>query len=188
MAKVRIRIDDFEDGAFPAVCASSGRDGARLYASEISSKTPPWLWLLIFGGPMGIVAALVLASVLRKSAHGYLPYAVEVQDRMWLRSRMASRWFVGSVGLLVCGLVLAIGGEGFGALGALIMVIAAVSALVAGFLHSNLPGAVGGHLDTTGRWIELDPVNARFAAAYEAQEAARRAARREGALDRDDRF
>jgi hypothetical protein len=187
MAMVRIRIDDFEDGVLPPVCASSGRDGARLYASEISSKTPPWLFLLIFGGPMGIVAALVLASVLRKSANGYLPYAVEVQDRMRLRARLATRWFVGSIALLVCGLVLATAAEGFGALGAVIMGIAALSAVVAAFLYSNLPGAVGGQLDSTARWIELDPVNARFAAAYEAQEAARRAARRDEILDRDDR-
>jgi hypothetical protein len=57
MAAVRIRIDDFEDGSVPLVCASSGASGARLYQADISSKSPGWMWLLVLGGPMGLAAA-----------------------------------------------------------------------------------------------------------------------------------
>ena len=61
---------------------------------------------------------------------------------------------------------------------------AVVAAVGFAFLWSNLPGSVGGHLDSTGRWIELDPVSSAFAAAYEQQEADRRAARRDQLIGR----
>lgn len=52
------------------------------------------------------------------------------------------------------------------------------------FLWANPPGSVGGHLESTGRWIELDPVSGAFASAYERQEVARKAVRRNEAYDR----
>lgn len=186
MASVRIRIDDFEDGVLPEVCASSGAPSERLYKTDISSRTPGWVWLCVLGGPFGIALALVLAAVLRKTAHGYLPSTDEVQARLQVRSRLGARCFVASIALLVVGLLLATTAEGFGPLGAVIMGVAAVSALVAAFLFSNVPGSVGGHLDSTSRWVELEPVSPWFVAAYDAQESARRAERRAQVDDRYD--
>ena len=179
MARVRVRIDDFEDGVYPDVCASSGVEGgARLYRAAISSRSP-WLWLLVLGGPAGIIAALVLHAVLQKTAHGYLPYAEAVQVRLYQRSRRFAWAAVASLGVVVGSLLLTTSGtSGFRGLGALGFVAGIVGMLAFGFLWSNVPGSVGGRLDTTGRWIVLDPVNDRFAAAYEQQEARRRAARR----------
>ena len=179
MAKVRIRIDDFEDGLLPGICAASGADDARLYHAQIPSRAPAWVWLLVLTGPGGILLALLVAHLARKVAHGYLPYTDELQAVLRVRSRRFAQGFVGSVALFVASLVLvATGASGFRVLGMLAGGAAVLGGIVFGFLWSNVPGSVGGHLDGTGRWIELDPVSARFAEAYEWQEADRRAARR----------
>ena len=185
MAKVRIRIDDFEDGLLPGICAASGAPGARLYHADIPSKAPAWVWLLVFAGPAGIVLALLVAQFARKVAHGYVPYADEVQAVLRERSRRYALAVVSCVALFTTVLVLlATGGlgvgsaSGFRTLGLVLCGAALLGGLVFFFLWCNLPGSVGGNLDSTGRWIELDPVSAGFAAAYEAQEADRRAARR----------
>ena len=177
MARVRVRIEDFEDGVLPDVCVSSGAPADGRSASSISTRTSGWLWLFVFAGPFGIVGALVLASVLRKTAHGRLPYARAVQDRLAERMRTYAWFAVSSIGLFAGGLALA-QADGFGPVGTVVMFGAAFVGAFFVFLWSNPPGSVGGHLDSTGRWVELDPVSPRFAAAYERQEADRRAARR----------
>ena len=183
MAKVRIRIDDFEDGLLPGICAASGADGARLYHADIPSKVPAWVWLLAFGGPAGILLALLIARFARSTAHGYVPYTDELQAKLRARSRCFARGFVGSLAVAVGALFLftvdGFGpGGGFGRLAFVLVLAGGLGALVLAFLWSNVPGSVGGHLDGTGRWIELEPVSVRFAEAYERQEAERRSARR----------
>ena len=185
MAKVRIRIDDFEDGLLPGVCASTGRSGARLYHASIPSKAPAWVWLLVLAGPAGILLALLVAQFARSVAQGYVPYTDEVQAVLRARSRRYGLAVISCAALFVTVLVL-LASDGLGAgpaagfrtIGMLLCGAAVLSGIVFAFLWSNLPGSVGGHLDSTGRWIELDPVSPRFAEAYEAQEADRRAARR----------
>ena len=183
MARVRIRIDDFEDGLVPGICASSGRPGARLYHAEIPSRGAAWVWLLAFAGPVGIVVALILTGVLRKSAQGYLPYREEVQELIRLRSSRYAQGLVASLTLLTAAFVLSVASRDFRPLSVLLGIAAVVGAMGFGFFWINVPGSVGGHLDGTGRWIELDPVAPAFAAAYEAQEARRRAARRDELSD-----
>ena len=180
MASVRVRIEDFEDGLLPAVCSSSGAPATRLYTASMSSRGSGWVWLLVFAGPVGVVAALVLSQLLRKTAHGYLPYSDETHRVLRDRSRRYAQGMAGCLALaLVSLLLLAMATEaGFRNLG---IAVGAVTVLVGAgfaFLWWNVPGSVGGHLDASGRWIELDPVSANFAAAYEQQEADRRAARR----------
>ena len=180
MAGVRVRIDDFEDGLLPDVCASSGAPGARLYWITVSSKTPAWLWLGVFGGPAGIVAALVLSSVLRKSASGYVPYTAETHARLQRARRRATWGVLQGLGAVVAAVALAaLGPPSFHLVASAVGVAGLVAVVVFAFLYANPPGSVGGHLDSTSRWVELDPVSTRFAAAYEAQEAERRAARRD---------
>ena len=183
MASVRIRIDDFEDGLLPGICASSGRAGARLYKADISSRGSGWAWLLVFAGPIGIVAALLLTGALKRTAHGYLPYREEVQDVIRLRSRRYAQGLVGSLALLTAAFVLTVASRDFRPLSVLLGVAGVIAAVGFAFFWANVPGSVGGHLDGTGRWIELDPVAPAFAAAYDAQEAHRRASRRDERLN-----
>ena len=185
MAKVRLRIDDFEDGLLPGICASTGAPGARLYHASIPSKAPAWVWLLVLTGPAGILLALLVAQLARKVAHGYVPYTDELQAVLRERSRRYGHAVISCAALFLAVLVLlasdglgAGGSRGFQSLGLVLCGVAVLGGLVFAFLWSNVPGSVGGHLDSTGRWIELDPVSTRFAEAYEAQEADRRAARR----------
>jgi hypothetical protein len=187
MAGVRVRIEDFEDGVYPDVCASSGVEGGtRLYRADISSQSR-WVWLLVFAGPMGILAALALSGLLRKTASGYVPYTPAVQERLRQRARTFAWVVVGSIGLLLgSGLLAAQGPSAYQGLGALGFIAGTIGVLVFTFLWSHVPGSVGGHLDSTGRWIELEPVSAAFAFAYEQQEARRRAARRAATYEPDD--
>ena len=178
MAAVRVRIDDFEDGVLPGVCASSGAAGARLYRIDVSTRTPGWLWLCVFGGPAGIVVGLVLSGVLRKSATGYVPYTEDVHATLRERRRTYSWFLIGGLAAVVGGLALSLV-DGYAALGVVLMVGGFFLAAFFGFLWSNVPGSVGGTLDSTARWVVLDPVSARFAEDYEAQEADRRRARRD---------
>ena len=187
MARARIRIEDFEDGVYPDVCASSGAEGGtRLYRVQISNRVR-WVWLLVLGGPVGILAAVVLSGVLRKTASGYVPYTPAVQARLQQRVRTYAWIAVASAVVAVGSLLLGLSGDdGFDTLALLGVLGGSAFVLVALFLWVNPPSSVGGALDSTGRWIELDPVSARFAAAYEQQEARRRAGRRSDAYESDD--
>lgn len=182
---MRIRIDDFEDGVVPGVCAGTGAPGARLYHVSASSRTPGWAWLGLFAGPAGIVFVFLAAVFLRKTAEGYLPYVDQHQDRMRRRIRVSAGVAAGGFALAVVSL-LPLRTVGFATLGYLGVALGGL-ALVAGlFLWANPPGSVGLTLDSTGRWVEVDNASPAFAVAYEQQEARRRAARRADALDRSD--
>ena len=143
------------------------------------------MWLLVLAGPAGILLALLVAQFARSVAHGYVPYTDDVQAVLRARSRRYGLAVISCAALTVTMLVLlATDGLGVGpvggfrALGTLLCGAAVLGGIVFAFLWSNVPGSVGGHLDSTGRWIELDPVSTRFAEAYGAQEADRRTARR----------
>ena len=184
MATVRLRIDDFEDGLLPGICSSSGADGARLYRIAVSSRMPGWLWLAVFGGPVGIFAAFVLSGVLRKTAYGYVPYTDEVHNRLRARARRSAQGLATCIAVFCGSFVLSwagpfSGGGGFRGIAFLLAVGAFVVGLVCAFFWANVPGSVGGFLDSTTRWVELGPVSERFALAYEQQEADRRQARRD---------
>ena len=178
-SSVRIRIEDFEDGLLPGICASSGADGARLYATSLRSKPIPWLLLAIFAGPFGILAAIVLASALRKTVEGYVPYTPKVHAQVQRRVIRCAWGVAQGFGAVVAALVLAVAGpDSFAPIAVIVGIAGLLAFAVFSFLCSNPPGSVGGHLDSTGRWVVLDPVATRFALAYEAQEDDRREARR----------
>ena len=182
MASVRIRIDDFEDGVLPGVCAGTGAPGARLYHVTASSRTPGWAWLALFAGPAGFVFLLLAGSFLRKTAQGYLPYSEHHQARMLHRIRTSAAVAAGGLVLLVLSLFVRTG-IGFGNLGIAGFVVGGITVTLGVFLWANPPGSVGLTLDGTGRWIEVDTCSNGFAFAYEQQEARRRAARRSEVLD-----
>jgi MFS family permease len=188
VASVRVRIDDFEDGVYPDVCASSGvAGGARLYGGQATYR-PGWVWLLLFGGPPGIVGALVLSAVLRRSVPGYVPYTEATQDTLLRRQARFVQGAVVAGAVLVGSLVVAglSDASGYRTLSMLGFGAGVVGVLLAVFLWTNVPGAVGTKLESNGRWVVLDPVSARFAAAYEEQEASRRRSRRAATRGLDD--
>ena len=182
MASVRVRIDDFEDGVLPGVCASSGVPGARLCRIDASSRTPGWLLLCLLGGPFGIIAGLVLSGALRKTASGYVPYSYHVHAKLQDRLQTYAWLGVGGVAGIVGGLGLSMA-DGYGPLGVVLLAGGFFLAAFFGFLWSNVPGSVRATLDSTSRWVVFDPVSAAFAEAYEAQEADRRRARRADVID-----
>jgi hypothetical protein len=183
MAAGRIRIDDFEDGVLPGVCAGTGAPASRLYQVNATSRMPGWLWLAVFAGPAGILFLALGGSFLRKTARGCLPYADGHQAAM--RRRIRGWGLMAAAGLVVAVLALVIRSNvGFANLALLLGAAGLVALLLGLFLWANPPGAVGLTLDSTGRWVELDNVSPAFAAAYEQQEARRRAARRAELEDR----
>ena len=185
MASVRIRIDDFEDGVVPGVCAGTGAPGARLYHVSASSRTPGWAWLGLLAGPAGIVFVFLAGAFLRKTAKGYLPYVDEHQDRMRRRIRVSGGVAAAGVALAVVSL-LPLRTVGFATLGTAGVVVGGLALVIGLFLWANPPGSVGITLDSTGRWVEVDSASPAFTLAYEQQEARRRAARRADALDPSD--
>lgn len=174
MATVRLRIDDFEDGVVPAICAGSGAPADRNYVVRASSRAPGWVWLALLGGPGGLLLALLLSGVFRKATSGYLPYDDGYQDRMRARIRTAGA---------VAGFAL-LGGT-WGGLALVFFVGGLLTASVGAFFWFNPPGSVGATLDSTVRWVELDNASPAFVRAYEEQEARRRAARRAEASHQD---
>jgi hypothetical protein len=183
MATVRLRIDDFEDGVVPAICAGSGAPADRNYVVRASSRAPGWVWLALLGGPGGLLLALLLSGVFRKSTSGYLPYDDAYQDRMRARIRMAGAVAGAGAVAAVAGFALLDGT--WGGLGLLFFVGGLLTASVGAFFWFNPPGSVGATLDSTVRWVELDNASPAFVRAYEAQEARRRAARRAAADSHD---
>ena len=179
MATVRLRIDDFEDGVVPAICAGSGAPADRNYVVRASSRAPGWVWLALLGGPGGLLLALLLSGVFRKSTSGYLPYRDAYQDRMRARIRTAGAVGVAGVGVAIAGFAL-LGGT-WGGLGLVFFVGGLLAASIGAFFWFNPPGSVGVTLDATTRWVELDNASPAFVQAYEQPEARRRAARRAAA-------
>jgi hypothetical protein len=178
-SSVRVRIDDFEDGVLPLVCVSTGAPAEHRYRVSATSKTSGAVWLALLAGPVGLVLAVALSSILRRRTEGLLPYTDEQQLRILGRVRTAAWGAVAALGVAVGGFLLMARTEGgFAGLGLLLCALALVVAAFAGFLWLNPPGSAGATIDSTGRWVELDPVAPAFARAYEEQEARRRAARR----------
>src|SRR5689334_11445957 len=142
MASIRVRVEDFEDGVYPDVCASSGVEGGtRLYRAEATYR-PGWVWLLLLGGPFGIVVAVVLSFALRRSVPGYVPYQPTVQSTIARqRQRFAAGGLV-ALGVFAGSLLLSSssdGGTGFSGLAVLGFVVGGLGLTVALFFWVNPP-------------------------------------------------
>ena len=180
MATVRVRIDDFEDGLLPGICAATGAPAERTYRVEATSKAPAWIWLFLFAFPWGLVVIAVLGRLLRTSTTGYVPFTPAHRALVSGRIRTAAWATVIAAAVAVGSLLLvaASSASAFRSLGLLGMGGAVLVAVLGYFLWLNPPGSVGMTIDGTGRWVELDNASPAFVAAYEAQEAQRRAERR----------
>ncbi len=174
-----MRRDDYEDGVFPLLCAYSGAPADGLVSHRVRRSAGPWIFLLVFLGPIGWVAMVVIDRVLLVEAHGVLP----ASSRALEARRAAKRQWNGVLALGLAGvaagaLVLAVASNlgGFG----VVVVIGGVLVALLGYLGPAI-GGVGGQPDRTGRTVTLTAVSPELAEAYRAQDH-RRAARRRAEL------
>lgn len=176
MARLAVRIDDFEDGRLPSCCASTGGEPDRLYRIE-ARYHPGWPLVFLLLGPIGVVIALVVAAGVSRQVSGLVPLTDDAHQRAVAARRAATEFAVGALVLTVALVVALVRlGHGAPAVGAGVIGVAvtawcAVSA-------SRPPGSIGASLDRNGRSVHLTDVAPGFAAAYRAQERDRRFDRR----------
>ena len=72
MATIELRVDDFEDGVLPWVCASSGEPVTARYGFR-ATHSSAWPVLLLVAGPVGFVAMVVVMALLHGHVDGWLP-------------------------------------------------------------------------------------------------------------------
>ena len=172
MARVRVRVDDFEDGAMPPVCASSGATADGIYEMTFT-RTPGWAVVIAF---LLFPWGLIVVPFARTSTTGYLPFAEAAQQRM----RDARRVALQRLALLGTCTVLLTWGlwllDHDTALAALVIGLLGCAPLA--IMASRPRGSVGGRLDPNGRWLRLDDVDDTFATAYLSQLERRQITRR----------
>jgi hypothetical protein len=176
MTRVALRIDDFEDGTVPQVCASSGRQADRLYGVK-ARYIPRWPLVFLLLGPVGLIITLVVSTGVDREVGGYLP----LSDEAYRRSVAARRTWAGrAVGAVAATFAvgLALANVSHAASAPLLAAIVG-GVVVAGcsVRAARPPGSVGASLGRNGRSVELSGASTRFAEAYADQEARRRAAR-----------
>lgn len=178
MARVAVRVVDFEDGVLPRVCVSTG-DEATLLREMRALHRPWWPLLLILLGPIGWILALVIASSVSRELSGWVPFSEAANERMKQSRRTRLRFALGAlVGAIVTGFSLAVMGRDSAALvvGLIGLVVAAVGWLAAG----QPAGSISVSLNPNGRTVDLTWVSRRFSESYQDQEARRRDARQAG--------
>lgn len=180
MARVAVRRDDYEDGVFPPVCVHDGGPAEMIVRHHSRAGAGPWVLLLLFLGPIGIVVILVVDRMLDVQASGRLPSSRAAMDAMAAARR---RWyqmaafggiaFAGGVALAFT----TIGNPRGLGLGLVLI------GLVLGVIGLVAPGLLGvsGRPDRAGRTVTLTGVSPEFVDAYRLQDARRAAARREQA-------
>ena len=87
MATIELRVDDFEDGVLPRVCASSGEPADGLVPVPGDAWRLAWPVLLLLFGPIGFVAMVVVMALLHGHVDGWLP----LSDRAHAGSRACRR-------------------------------------------------------------------------------------------------
>ncbi len=175
MATVDVRVDDFEDGALPRICAASGVAADRPYGMRACYR-PSWPVIFILLGPLGWLIMLVVAAGTERRVDGSLPFADTAYDRT-RSARRSALIHLGEVVVLTVGFLVLFGwlGSGRSQVGALVvgLVVGGACAVRA----SQPPGSVAVKLSRNQRHVTLRDVAPEFAAAYADQEA-RRVARR----------
>ena len=173
MARVRVRVEDFEDGAFPPVCVVSGRRCESTTPIELPVATSPTKAAMIAVLVFGLLAFLFANRP--KPVRGYLPVLQESLDAIRRRRRQGTLLSVGS--LLALLPVAILSGDLADGVVKLLMLTCFAGIFVGLYWYLRPKGAPGAALDPTLRWLELFPVSDEFAAAYTALEDQRRTER-----------
>jgi hypothetical protein len=184
MAGLKIRVEDFEDGALPPVCVVTGRPAEVLHRFELTSpqqRREGLLWWFI-GGPLGLLALWWTRSGRSQGGVvGYLPLTEEAAEGSRLQGPSGGVFVVGGFGCLLLAL-LAAPSDALGGMWVLLVglgfALLVVGLVVAARRDATIPG---GEVDESGRWVTVWPASPAFAEAYEAQERGRRSQRQEEA-------
>jgi hypothetical protein len=159
-------VDEVVVGDLPPVCAKTGAAATGRMVSESSVGTGAgWAWLLIFLGPIGWIALLLVATRGQETLQGEIPMSGAASrvifDRLRLRNICALGAVVFAIGAWF------VGGRVSGAAGPLLLM--ALSALLVGLgfhIAADLAG-VDMELDGSRRWVTLRRVHPDFIAAVE---------------------
>lgn len=179
MGTVTVFVDDAVEGRLPMVGATDGAPAEGLHRIHLTvGGSSPWLWLLIFLGPIGwIVLIAVSAASSGRRFMVRLPYTYAALRREQAKFRAA---VVAGVVLLgsATAWIFAMAGpsprsnvrETLVLLLGAVAVSAAIATVALGVRSSIARPGVD--LDASGRWVTLSGVHPAFVAACE--EAARR--------------
>ena len=182
MAQVTVRVEDFEDGVFPSVCASSGVPVEKFRRSTARYE-PGWPLVFCLLGPVGVVIALVAIGALTRTVDGWMPVDPDVVDRVHRVRRVAWTTAIAITGVTVAATALLFSSSA-GTAATLVLVLGLAGAGFALYRAANPPGKVKARLAPNGRTITLTRVHPEFVVDYKDQEWRRRAARRDVAAPR----
>jgi hypothetical protein len=104
MAKLRLDERDCRRDRLPRVCMVCGGDADK-YLRKKFAWEPPWIYVLVLLGLIGILIAAILLSVLRKTMVVYCPMCSRHQSH-WVRKAV---WSWGLLAVWLFGLVALIG-------------------------------------------------------------------------------
>lgn len=177
MATIELRVDDFEDGVLPRVCASSGEPVNARYGFR-ATHSSAWPVLLLLAGPAGFVAMVVVMALLHSRVDGWLP----LSDRAHQAVRASRRRALRRLGEL-----LVVGAGGVALLAwfqwtTLLVIVVLVGSVSIGWCVATVfrpEGSLGLRLSRNGRVVTIIDASDEFVAAYRAQEE-RRVRRRLG--------
>lgn len=180
MANVRVRWEDYEDGVLPEVCVRTGAPADVLVGHRSARGVAGWgIVLLLFLGPVGLVAWAILDRLVRREVKGLLPASRAAIEASAAARHRWDRVVVAGLVVAVAGGLVAVLAEGpLTGLGGIAVAVGVVAAIVGWFAPAF--AQVQGTPERGDRWIELVGVSPAFARAYEAQDA-RRAQRRRAA-------
>ena len=163
MAAVRVL------GNLPLVCAKTGEPADFLVTvrKTVGGGIPPWVWFLLFLGPVGIAALLLAAAF--APAQEYLTVRIPETDASLKGERQLERWRLAALGAGV--VVPLLGLFGVGVFPLLWLAAGVAFFLAAGALTVVLwRQSVGVSIDASRRWITLANVHPAFVAALQGQE------------------
>lgn len=194
--RTRVPVDDFVVGDLPMVCARTGRPADGLVGVESREGVfQIWWLLLVFLGPFGIVAIVLLWTLARRPGRvgGSVPMTHEAladQNRIiglanWAGVVPIVAFAAGVAILLSPSSSLAWLPFSHEAVAVALLVVALVGGMAMMVVTSGLANRrrVTVRLDGSGRWVEIRNVHGDFARAVDRQVRARHAARRNTAPD-----
>jgi hypothetical protein len=181
---VRVFVDDAVLGRFPRVCARTGRpsDGwlsiDAVVGRSRSMSTTVFVLLILFGGPLGwVVALLCNPSQPTDRLQVELPWTVDTQDDVVaLRRRRSLAWMAAAAGAVgAVGLVFAAAGRSGWTMTAQVLLVALLVAAAGAAALAQATEwqlgrrAVGVELDASRRWVTLTNVHPSFVGAVRAE-------------------
>lgn len=153
-------VDRVVMGELPMVCAKTGAPAAGLVRTSTAVRALGWAWMLVFAGPPGWLALLVVLWIGAEQFEGRVPMSKAAIDRIQGRTRGA--WIAAGGAVLSTLLFLWIEFPGLGVLGVIGLVAYLVLSTGANWASVDLK------LDASRRWVTISSVHPDFVAAVRA--------------------